>query len=119
MAPTYMDGGFNFCFKLRYIFSKPERGDIVAIRLAGERVMLLKRVVALEGDVVEFRNGDLFVNEEKIDEVYARYPSDWNLAPRTVNEGHIYVVGDNRSVSINIHRFGQTPVDRVVGGPLW
>jgi len=119
MAPTYMDGGFNFCFKLRYIFSRPERGDIVAIRLAGERVMLLKRVVAVEGDVVEFRNGDLFVNEDQIDEVYTRYPSDWNLAPRTVNKGHVYVVGDNRSVSIVIHRFGQTPVDRVVGVPLW
>jgi signal peptidase I len=119
MEPTYMDGGFNFCFKLRYIFSKPERGDIVAIRLAGERVMLLKRLVALEGDVVEFRNGDLFVNERKIEEDYSRYPSDWNLAPRTVSEGNIYVVGDNRSVSIDIHRFGQTPADRIVGSPLW
>ena len=119
MAPTYTDGGFNFCFKLRYVFSRPERGYIVAIRLAGESVMLLKRVVALEGDVVEFRNGDLFVNKEKVDEVYARYPSDWNLSPRTVNKGHVYVVGDNRSVSIDIHRFGQTPAERVVGGPLW
>ena len=119
MEPTYMDGGFNFCFKLRYIFSKPERGDIVAIRLAGERVILLKRLVALEGDVVEFRNGDLFVNERKIEEDYSRYPSDWNLAPRTVSEGNIYVVGDNRSVSIDIHRFGQTPADRIVGSPLW
>jgi signal peptidase I len=119
MAPTYMDGGFNFCFKLRYVFSRPGRGDIVAIRLAGEGVMLLKRVVALEGDVVEFRNGDLFVNKERVDEVYARYPSDWNLAPHTVNKGHVYVVGDNRSVPIDIHRFGQTPANRVVGAPLW
>jgi signal peptidase I len=119
MAPTYRDGGFNFCFKLRYIFSKPERGDIVAIRLAGERVMLLKRVVGLEGDVVEFRNGDLFVNEQKVEETYSRYSSDWNLPPRTVNRDHVYVVGDNRSVSIDIHRFGQTPAHRVVGVPLW
>ncbi|MBN1831029.1 MAG: signal peptidase I [Deltaproteobacteria bacterium] len=119
MAPTYMDGRFNFCFKLRYIFSRPERGDIVAIRLAGESVMLLKRVVALEGDVVEFRNGDLFVNERKIEEDYSRYPSEWNLAPRKVNEGNVYVVGDNRGVSIDIHRFGQTPADRIVGSPLW
>ncbi len=91
----------------------------MAIRLSGESVMLLKRVVALEGDVVEFRNGDLFVNKERVEEVYIRYPSDWNLPPRTVNEGHFYVVGDNRSVSIDIHRFGQTPADRVIGAPLW
>ena len=91
----------------------------MAIRLAGERVMLLKRVVALEGDVVEFRNGDLFVNKEKVEEAYSRYTSDWNLAPRTVNKGHVYVVGDNRSVSIDIARFGQTSTDRIVGVPLW
>ena len=119
MAPTYMNGKFNFCFKLRYTLSGPERGDIVTIRLAGEKVMLLKRVVALEGDVVEFRNGALIVNEEKIDEEYARYPSDWDLSPRKVNKDHVYVVGDNRSVSIDIHRFGQTSTDRIVGAPLW
>ena len=61
MEPTYMNGDFNFCFKLRYIFSKPERHDVVAIRLAGEKVILLKRVVALEGEVVEIQKGNLFV----------------------------------------------------------
>ena len=119
MAPTYMDWEVNFCFKLRYVLSRPQRGDIVTLRLTGERVMLLKRVVALEGDIVEFRNGDLFINKERVDEGYTRYPSDWNLPPRTVNKGHIYVVGDNRSVPIDIHRFGQTPTDRIIGIPLW
>jgi signal peptidase I len=119
MAPTYMNGDLNFCFKLRYVLSGPERGDIVVIRLAGEKVMLLKRVVALEGDVVEFRNGALFVNNEKTDEPYAHYPSDWSLSSRMVDKGHVYVVGDNRSVSINIHQFGQTSTDRIIGAPLW
>lgn len=119
MAPTYMNGDFNFCFKLRYIFSKPERYDVVAIRLAGEKVILLKRVVALEGDVVEFKNGTLFVNEKKIDEIYVRYPSDWNLSPRKVDKGHVYVVGDNRNVPIDVHQFGQTSIGRIIGAPLW
>ena len=119
MEPTYMNGDFNFCFRLRYIFSKPERQDVAAIRLAGGKVILLKRVVALEGDVVEFRNGALFVNRKKIDETYVRYPSGWNLSPRKVDKSHIYVVGDNRSVPIDVHQFGQTSIDRVIGAPLW
>ena len=114
-----MNGDFNFCFKLRYIFSKPARHDVVAIRLAGEKVILLKRLVALEGDVVEFRNGAVFVNEKKIDEPYARYPSGWNLSPRKVDKNHVYVVGDNRSVPINVHQFGQTSIERIIGIPLW
>jgi signal peptidase I len=119
MMPTYMNGEFNFCFRPRYIFSKPERHDVVVIRLAGETVMLLKRVVALEGDIVEFRGGKLFINGEKTDEAYVRYPSDWNLPPRKVAKNHIYVVGDNRNVPIHIHQFGQTPVNRIIGEPLW
>ena len=119
MEPTYRNGGFNFCFRLQYALSKPERGDVVVVRLAGKKVMLLKRVVALEGDMVEFRKGNLFVNEKKVEETYVRYPSDWNLPPRKVNKNHVYVVGDNRNVPIDIHRFGQTSIDRIIGAPLW
>jgi signal peptidase I len=119
MEPTYKNGGFNFCFRFQYAFSKPERGDVVVIRLAGKKVMLLKRVVALEGDMVEFRKGKLFVNEEEVEEAYVRYPSDWNLPPRKVDKNHVYVVGDNRSVSIEVHRFGQTSIERIIGAPLW
>ena len=101
------------------MFSKPEKYDVVVIRLAGQKVMLLKRVVAQEGDFVEFRKGKLFVNGKKVDETYVRYPSDWDLPPRKVDKNHVYVVGDNRNVSINIHRFGQTSIDRIIGAPLW
>lgn len=119
MAPTYRDGSFNFCFRLHYLFSSPERKDIVTIRLAGESIMLLKRVVGLAGDVVAFKNGQLFVNGNPVSEPYLVLASDWNLPPRTVKPGHVYVVGDNRSVPIQTHQFGQTPVKRIVGVPLW
>lgn len=119
MEPTYRNGEFNFCFKLRYLLSEPERYDVVLIRLAGENAMLLKRIVALEGDVVEFRHGKLFVNGKQIHEAYVRYPSDWNLRPSKVYRNHVYVVGDNRNVPSHVHQFGQTPVNRIVGAPLW
>jgi signal peptidase I len=119
MEPTYRDGGFNLCFKLKYVFSKPKIKDVVAIRLAGERVLLLKRVVALQGDTVEFQDGVLIVNGKKIDEPYRVFYSDWNLAPRTVDKGNVYVVGDNRGVPIHVHQFGQTSAKRIIGGPLW
>lgn len=78
--------------------------------------MLLKRVVALAGETVEFRRGALLVNGKMIKEPYVQYPSDWNLGPREVKSGKIYVVGDNRSVPLHQHHFGQVSVKRVVGG---
>jgi len=119
MAPTYRDGGLNFCNRLRFVFTPPQRQDVVAIRLAGQSIVLLKRVVALEGDVVEFRNGHLHVNHRPVDEPYVHNPFAWNLPPRKVKSGNVYVVGDNRRVPMDRHHFGQTARERIIGGPLW
>ena len=119
MEPTYRNGGINFCWKLRYLFSKPERHDVVAVRFAGNRVMLLKRVVALEGEQIEFRDGKLFVDGEEVPEPYVIYPCTWNLPPRRVEKGSVYVVGDNRNMPLEHHYFGQTTLKRVIGVPLW
>ncbi len=119
MEPTYHDGGINFCWKLRYLFSDPARFDVVAIRFSDHRRMLLKRVVAFQGEVVEFRQGKLFIEGKAIDEPYVRYPCDWNLSPRRVEKGCVYVIGDNRSMPMEEHLFGQTRLERIIGSPLW
>jgi signal peptidase I len=92
---------------------------VVAVRFAGSKIMLLKRVVALEGERVEFRHGKLFLNEKEMGEPYVRYPCQWNLPPRQVEKDHVYIVGDNRNMAIENHLFGQTTMKRIIGGPLW
>ncbi|MGD9949761.1 MAG: signal peptidase I [Desulfobulbus sp.] len=118
MEPTYANG-FNICWRGRYLFSAPQRGDVVVIRFAGNRVLLLKRIVALAGDTVAFKNGVLLVNGQSVAEPYVRHRSAWNLPPRTVDPGKVYVVGDNRGVPMASHHFGQVALQRIVGGLLW
>ena len=118
MVPTYPEHGFTFCWKGRYWFSSPRRGDVVIVRYAG-RIFYLKRIVALAGDTVEFRNGRLIVNDEVQREPYVRYICDWDLPKRTVEPGHCYVVGDNRSQPMREHRFGSVATQRIVGAPLF
>ena len=118
MMPTYDRRGFTFCKKWSFWFSSPERGDIVIVEYI-DGTYLLKRIVALEGDTVEFRNGTLFVNDIEVDEPYVRYASNWNLPPRTVKSGKCYVIGDNRSQRLSEHIFGQTDITRVKGKPLF
>jgi signal peptidase I len=119
MVPTYPDRGVNFCWRLRYLFSEPKRHDVVAVRFAGSKIMLLKRVVAREGEQVEFRGGRLFVDGQEIEEPYVRLPCNWNLPSRRVEEDCVYVVGDNRNMPIEDHHFGQTSKIRIMGVPLW
>lgn len=119
MEPTYHDYGVNFCWRLPYFFFEPKRFDVVAIRFAGSRVMLLKRVIASEGEEVEFRQGKLLVDGNELEEPYVRFPCDWNLSPRRIEKDCVYVVGDNRNMPIENHHFGQTSKNRIIGVPLW
>lgn len=120
MLPTYDDHEFLLCWQPRYWFRDPRPGEVVMLRLAGPRVMLLKRVVAVAGDSVEFRDGVLLVNGKEPDACWASLTAcDWELPPRQVRPGHVYVVGDNRSMNIDEHEFGEIAVSRVVGGPLF
>ena len=118
MEPTYHDGGFGFCWRQRFLFSPPDYGDVIAIRFAGRNVVLLKRVVALAGDTVEFRRGRLYVNDQPVEEPYVKDRSDWNLPLRRVEPGRVYVVGDNRGVPMERHHFGQVDMGRILGGVL-
>ena len=118
MMPTYDRSGFNLNKRWAYWFSEVKRGDVVIISFDG-KFQLLKRVVALAGDTVEFRNGKLFVNRRQVDEPYLHYSSDWNMPERVVSPGCCYVVGDNRSQPINDHVFGEVPLERIAGQPLF
>ncbi len=119
MMPTYPSIGFNFCWEPVFWFSKPHRGQVIIAKYAGEDFMLLKRVVALEGETVAFKNGKLLVNGKVQNEPYVKYECDWNLSERKVAPGHIYVIGDNRSMPIDNHKFGQIAANRIIGVPLW
>ncbi len=118
MEPTYQNGSFAFCWRPQYLFSQIERFDVVTVRFTGRSVMLLKRIIGLPGETVEFRQGNLYVNGKQIDEPYVHHHSDWNLAPRIIAPEHVYVVGDNRGTAMSRHRFGQVRIDRIVGGVL-
>lgn len=119
MEPVYKDGTFLFCWTPAYWSRKPRPGDAVMIKYGGTKVMLLKRVVAVEGDVVEFRKGDLYVNNEKVTARWnALTPCNWELPPRTVSPGHVYVVGDNRAMPMDEHQFGEVHTSKIAGVPL-
>ena len=103
-----------------YWLSDPKIGDVVAVKYIGRRTMLLKRVVALAGDTVEFRHGTLMVNGKPLKENWKTLgPCNWELPPRKVDEGCVYVVGDNRSMDMNDQVFGQVPASRILGRPIW
>jgi signal peptidase I len=115
MLPTYQEGGVNFVNRLAYHRSEPKRGDVVAIRLAGEHMMFMKRIIGLPGETVQFHDGHVLINGQILDEPYLARPCDWEGSPKTLAPGWYYVVGDNRSMPEMLHEEGMTPRYRIVG----
>lgn len=118
MEPLFHSKQFIFCWTPSYWFSDPRRFDVVFVEMTGKRVVLLKRVVALSGETVGFQNGVLMVNGHRLEEPYVNFKGDWDLDFRLVKTGNVYVVGDNRAVSMEVHVFGQTPITRILGTPI-
>ncbi len=119
MSPNYKTGGLTLVNALAYVRSDPQRGDVIAIELAGRSVMLLKRVVGLPGETVSFRHGQVYVEGSPLDEPYVLFEGDWNLPPKRCGEREYYVVGDNRAMRSSAHIHGRVDRSRIVGAPLW
>jgi signal peptidase I len=118
MLPTYKESGVNFVNRLAYRWSEPKRGDVVAIRLAGEHVMYMKRIIGLPGDTVAFHRGRAFINGVPLAEPYVKLPCDWEYSAVTLEPDVYFFVGDNRSMPQLDHEFGRGERRRIVGKVL-
>lgn len=118
MLPTYETGDFLFCWTPAFKNEPPQQGDVVMIAYSGHKVMLLKRVVAVAGDTVQFINGKLHVNDAIIEEPWTSGKCNWNSKPVTVEQGCVFVVGDNRSMPMAEHKHGMVELANIVGKPV-
>ena len=95
-----------------------ERGDIVSIRMPSGEYMV-KRIVAVAGDTVDLRDGTVYINDvaESGDWVtQASEPQSVTVSyPLTISEGHVFVLGDNREVSIDSRTYGQMAMTQIRG----
>ena len=126
MEDTIMPGDMIFSEKISYYFREPEAGDIVTFddpEVAGRT--LIKRIIATEGQTVDLIDGKVYVSGVPLDEPYTSGRESYPLSrtapdadityPYTVPEGHVWVMGDNRTASQDSRYFGAIPVSSISG----
>jgi len=104
MQPTLVEGDNLIVEKLGYRFGWLQRGDIIVFKSPQMDRQLIKRLIAVEGDRVEVKDGKVYVNGEQFliglpEEPETPYGDKPEYTDLTVPEGMVYVLGDNRQFS--------------------
>jgi signal peptidase I len=115
MQPTVRDGQLVLVNRFAYWRSEPQRGDIVALSLAGRRVLYIKRIVGMPGDRVRIAQGTVYVNDAALDEPYVRQRRRWEVPETLLALDEYLMIGDNRGMSARQHDFGRARRERIVG----
>ncbi len=142
METTLMENDQLVVERLSYSFGEPKRGDIIVfidelevkntiparikrlyedmlskIRQKDGHLRLVKRVIGLPGDEINIEDGYVFVNGQRLEEEYLSVPTNAKSLdyPLLVEEDHYFVLGDNRTVSLDSRDFGSVPIEKIEG----
>lgn len=129
MMPTLENGDRMIVNKIGYKIGDPDRFDIIVFH-APEQKDYIKRVIGLPGDYVEYKDDQLYINGELIEEPYLdAYKEeitegnltydftlkDINPSLDVIPEGHVFVMGDNRRFSKDSRHIGIVDQSEIIG----
>jgi signal peptidase I len=118
MAPSLADQERIFINKFVYHFGVIERGDVVVFWYPLDPTKsFIKRVVGLPGDLVQIREGHVFINGQRLPEPYVppEYQDFSDYGPLRVKPGEYFVMGDHRISSNDSRMFGPVPARYIYG----
>ena len=124
MSPNFNEGDVLVLNKLAIKFREPKRTEVVVVSQS-EKYMI-KRVLGLPGDKIEFRDNKLYINGTAYNEPYLKddvVTADFKLSDIGVEgaipDGKYLVLGDNRSNSEDSRKYGLVDKKNIIGTYLF
>jgi len=126
MMPTLQENDFLMTNPRAYKNRAPQRGELVVFEYPRDPTkQFIMRVIAIEGETVEIKNKQVFINGEPLQESYkiheaaATDDARDNLNPLKIPAGHCFVLGDNRDNSNDSRFWGALPLANIKGQALY
>lgn len=115
MEPTLNDGEKILVNKLAYLFSKPQRGDLVLVNAEGKT--WVKRIVGLPDEQIEIKDGGIKINNKILYESYIKEIHTYGDQRTFLAPGQFYVLGDNRepNQSVDSRILGPVSLKNILG----
>ncbi len=121
MQPNLIEGQRLVISRVSYMFSRPQRGEIVVFEpnnYTPDEDRLIKRLIGLPGEKIEFRHQAVYINGKELIETYLNEPCEevycpdqsWNLGA-----DEYFFMGDNRNHSRDSRAFGSIKRKQIVG----
>ena len=123
MKQTLLDGDYLLLIS-NLFYHDPKQGDVVVVskRSYDDGKPIVKRVIATEGQIVDmdFENGIVYVDGLPLEEDYVNTPTNLDegtVFPQIVEEGCVFVMGDNRNNSKDSRspEIGQVDTRQILG----
>ena len=121
MHPTLQVNDRLLINKLSYKFGGIKAGDIVIFKppaSVDSKYDYVKRIVGLPGDTVEVTGGKLYLNGKPLEESYLNEPPYYELAPTTIPQDKVFVLGDNRNHSYDSHLWSEWLATKAIKGKV-
>lgn len=120
MLPNFVENDHLLINKMAYKIGEPERGDVIIFKktVYGDSERLIKRVIGLPGDTITIKDNEVYLNGKKQDQSYTHDGiTPGNVKNYTVPAGQLYVMGDNRIVSLDSRSkdIGTVSISKVKG----
>ncbi len=119
MEPNYKSGDLLFLNKISYRFKEPRLFDVVVIANDDTKYMI-KRIIGLPGDVIEYKDNKLYINGDVTKEYFniSGTTKEFSLAQLNydvIPDGYYFVLGDNRENSKDSRTYGLISRDDIIG----
>ncbi len=121
METTVFPNDLVMVDKISYHLHEPRRGDVIIFWPPGMTTddPYIKRVIGLPGETVEAKDGKVYVNGKVVSEPYLHGYVMADFGPTVVPQGQLFVMGDNRAVSLDSRVFGTVPMKSIIGRAMF